>query len=152
IAVLVLLILSGVISAAVVQRYVSRRAALLALLFFLPPAIATAEFVDLANPTLLPLPLSAYYALLALCIDSGSVGAAVAASLSLSVAMSANITCVLMLPFHIAVLAVATRRPLAALAIGCVALVIAFTLESPGAARALGGLISSMPLYVAFSA
>ena len=146
--VLVLLLVSGVLSFLVARRYGSARTAPLVFLFYLQPVVATSRFVELSNTTLLPLALALYYASVALCVESGSALAAIVAAVCLAAAMSAHISCVLMVPFHLALVLLFARRPIAAVALASLSFVVAFTVESYDAARAVAGLIVATPAVV----
>jgi hypothetical protein len=143
ITLLALLILSGAVSFLLIRRYVSERAALLTLLLYLQPITATTRFIELSNTTLLPLALALYYAGAAVCVESGSIVAAVLASVCLAAATSAHISCVLMVPFHLGLVTLFARRPPVTVAAAGLAFAIPFALESYEAAHAIAGLIVS---------
>src|SRR5262249_490605 len=70
--VLGLLMVSAAIACLLAWRYVSPTAALLMALWYAQPTLATARFMVLTNAVLLPLPVLAYYASAALCVEFGS--------------------------------------------------------------------------------
>lgn len=143
--VLGLLLGAGLVLAAVVWRFVSPRAAVLALLLSLQPTIGTADFVKLANSNLLPLPLALYYASVAITAAYASLVAGVFGALCVSAAMSFNLTCGLMVPFHLALVGLSARRPYVAVATVGLVLLVAPALESADAARLMAGLLVGTP-------
>jgi hypothetical protein len=142
IVVLVALIASEAIACWIAWRYASPRAAILLLLFYLPPAMAVADFPWFVNSNLLVLPLALYYAATALCIERGSSVAAALGAVFLAGAMSANLSAALLFPFHLALVGVFARRPWRTVAAAAIALAVTFTVESSDAARALAGFVS----------
>lgn len=146
-----LLLLAAAAAFAILRRYLSWRAAILGLLLFLVPTLTTARFNQLSNAMLLPLPLVLYYACLAAFAVSGGTIAAALGGVCLALAMSANLSAVLLAPFHLLLVAVLGRQPLVAVVLAGAALAGTFGLESADAARhvlrVIGG--AALPLGTA---
>ena len=130
-----LLLLATAVAFATLRRHLSWRAAVLGLLLFLVPTLTTSRFNQLSNALLLPLPLVLYYACLAVFAVSGGTVAAALGGVCLALAMSANLSAVLLAPFHLALVAVLGRRPVPAVLLAGAALAGTFALESADAAR-----------------
>src|SRR2546430_3031288 len=99
---LALLIFSAAVSWWIARRYVSSAAALLLLLWYLQPIAVTMRLHVLTKATILPLPLALYYASVALLAESGGAGAAAVASGALAAAISAELSCMILVPLHVA--------------------------------------------------
>ena len=147
-----LLLLAAAAAFAVLRRHLSWRAALLGLLLFLIPTLTTARFNQLSNALLLPLPLVLYYACLAAFAVSGGTVAAALGGVCLALAMSANLSTVLLAPFHLALVAVLGRRPVPAVLLAGAALAGTFALESADAARDVLRVISGAALLLGATA
>ncbi len=134
---LMLLIVAGAVSFLAILRYVPARGALLVLLLHPQPAIVVGRFGELSNATLLPVTLALYYASAMLCVErrSGLLGAV--ASVCLAAAISANLSCLLMVPFHVGLVALFARRPIVDTIVAGVVWMLAFSLESSDSAGAI---------------
>ena len=139
--VLVLLVAATVVSSVVAWQALSWRAAMFASLLVLPATMATLRFDDLTNGTLLPLPLALYYACTAWAVQSGRILAALGASLCLAGAVSATLSSIVLVPFHIALVAFVARNPISAATTAALAVASAFAVESSAAAARLAGLL-----------
>lgn len=138
--VLALLLAAGAISFLAARRHLSLRASLLWLLFYAQATVSSSDFPRLANSNLLPLPLALYYASAARSVESGGVLAAAAGAVFIALATSANLTSGLLLPFHVALVALFCRRWWGAVALALLAFWGTFFLESTHAARQVAAL------------
>lgn len=118
----------------VAWRALSWRAAMFAALLALPTTMATLRYDDLTNGVLAPLPMALYYACTAWFVQSRRLVAALGASLCLAVTISAALGLIILVPFHVALVALGARRPLAAATGAALAVVAPFALESSDAA------------------
>ena len=139
---LALLIFSAAVSWWIARRYVSSAAALLLLLWYLQPIAVTMRLHVLTKATILPLPLALYYASVALLAESGGAGAAAVASGALAAAISAELSCMILVPLHVAFVALFARRPFATCLASCMVLAFTFTLDSSAVSREILGLIA----------
>lgn len=144
-----LLIAATIVSSLTTWQAISWRAGMFASLLVLPASMATLRFDDLTNGTLLPLPLALYYACTAWTVRSGGLLAALGASVWLAASVSASLSCVLLLPFHLALVALAARKPLSAMTGAALAFAGTFAIESSAAAAQLAQLLFT-PALVAF--
>lgn len=147
-AVIGLLLGSGVVAFELLRRHLSLPAASLSLLFYVQPIMAAADFPTFVNSNLLPLPLALYYATVVLGVTSRDSAVLAAASLWLAGAISANLSCAIVIPFHVAVVLMFARAPVMAAASSLVILALAFGSESPGVARNLIAF-ANLPLVAA---
>jgi hypothetical protein len=146
--VLVLLIAATIVSSIVTWQALSWRAGMFASLLVLPATMATLRFDDLTNGTLLPLPLALYYACTVWFVQSERTLAMLGASLALAAAVSAALMCIVIVPFHIAVVALVARTPLSAATSAALVVALAFAIESPTAAAQLARLLVRPALLV----
>jgi hypothetical protein len=117
-------------------------------LLVLLPMMAPARLEDLTNGTLWALPLALYHACTAWLVQSGRMLAAVGASVCLAAAMSANLACILMVPFHIALVALVARKPLSAATIAALAVAATFAIESSTVAAQLARVLLRPTVFV----
>ena len=139
---LALLIFSAAVSWWIARRYVSPAAALLLLLWYLQPIAVTMRLHVLTKATILPLPLAVYYASIALLAESGGAGAAAVASAALAAAVTAELSCMILVTLHVAFVALFARRPFATCLASCMVLAFTFTLDSSDVSREILGLIA----------
>lgn len=151
-AVIAMLIAALALAYLTIRAVLPAPSAALALLLMVQPTLVTAQFSDLMNPVLLPLPLAVYYAGTVRHCVSGSILSAALASVGLAGALSASLSSAVMVPLHLALVGLFARRPLAAAGAAAATLVTAFALDSPGTARAIGALLASAPVLVALLA
>ncbi len=128
--VLGLLIVSVVPACFLLGRYLGLRAATLGLGLYLPIILAGSDFASLNYPNLLPLPLALYYASVALFVEFRRTVFAAVASMVLAAAVSVELGCIVMLPFHVALVALMAPTPLLAVAASCIAFAIPYCLDS----------------------
>src|SRR6185369_7827942 len=126
--VLALLTAATVVAGVVVWRTLSWRAGMFASLLVLPGTMATLRFDDLTNGVILPLPLALYFACTAWFVRSGGLLPVLAASVALAAAMSPSLSCILLVPLHLALVGLAARKPLSAALLAMLAGAATFTL------------------------
>ncbi len=135
--VIALLAATTIVTSIVVWRTVSWHAGMMASLLVLPWTLATFRFDNLSNGTLLPLPLTLYYASTLWFVTSRRTRAALVASVFLALSMSPDLECIVALPFHVALVALLATTPLSAATGAALTTAVTFAIESPAAAAQL---------------
>jgi hypothetical protein len=120
-----------------VHRYLGLRAATLALGLYFPVVLVGTDITSLTYTNLLPLPLSLYYASLALFIESRRTLFGAVASVALAAAVSAELGSIVLVPFQVFLVALTARKPPFAVAAVGLSFAIPFCFESTDAARAI---------------
>ncbi len=153
------LIAATIVSSVVVWRTLSWRAGMIASLLVLPLTLATTGCEVLNNGQLLPLPLALYYASTIWFVTSRRALAALVASICLAGSMSPALECIVVVPFHLALVAVLGRRPLSMATASALTVALTFGIESSAAAAQLwrglvvpGSLLVGMLLIVGIAA
>ncbi len=139
---LVFLIGATIVWSIVAWQALSWRAGMFASLLVLPTTMATLRYDDLTNGVLAPLPLALYYACTAWFVHSRRMLAALSASVFLAATVSATLGSIVLVPLHIALVALVARRPLFATTSATIAVVAPFAIESSDAARQIARLLS----------
>ena len=112
------------------RRFLSLETATIALALYLPLMFYGTNMPALLNTSLLPLGLAIYFAGSTRCIERGTVLPAVVASLGLALSISSNLAIIVMLPFHLAAVAVVAERPLPAVIVSAVSVIVPYALDS----------------------
>jgi hypothetical protein len=116
-------------------RYLGLRAAVLALGLYFPLIVVGTDVTLFTYTNLLPLPFAIYYACMALFAERRRTGFAVVASVALAAAVSAELGGIVMVPFHLLLVAWAARRRVLAVLVCGLAVAVPFCLDSMDAAR-----------------
>ena len=130
------------------RRFLSLEAATIALALYLPLMFLGTNMPALLNTSLLPLGLAIYFAGAARCTEKGTVLPAVVASLGLALSISSNLGIIVMFPFHLAAVAVVAHRPLFAVIVAAVSVIIPYALDSWDAFREIVAFVSSRLAFV----
>ncbi len=149
--VLGLLILSVALTFVLVHRYLGLRAATIALGISVPVVLGGTEFQTLTYVNLCAFPLALYYASMAGFVEFRKLVFASVASIALAAAASADLVCILMLPFHVLLIALTAPRPIVALTASGLAFAIPFFWESTDAAVAMVQQLPTTPFAVGFA-
>jgi hypothetical protein len=116
------------------KRYLGLRAAALALGLYFPLILVATDITIFSYPNLLPLPFALYYASIALFIEFRRTVFGAVASVALAAAVSAELGSIVMVPFHVLLVALTARRPVFAVAVCSLSFAIPFCLDSMDAA------------------
>lgn len=127
---LVSFVASGAILFVTVRRFLSLEAATIALALYLPLMFLGSNMPSLLCTSLLPLGLAIYFAGSARCIEKGTALPAAVASLGLALSISADLAAIVMVPFQLVAVAVVAERPLSAVIVSAVSLIIPYALDS----------------------
>lgn len=149
--VLALMLLSIPTTFFFLQRYLGLRAATLGLGLYFPIILVGTDITILTYNNLTPLPLALYYGAIALFIETGAVGFGAFASIVLVAAVSAELGNIVMVPFHLALVAVAAPRPFIAVPVCALFLAVPFYLESADAAWAIIGQMLTLRFAAGFA-
>jgi hypothetical protein len=133
------------------HRYLGLRAAMLALGLFLPVTMVASEFDLLNYHDLLPLPLAVYYASVALLAESGAAVFGAIGAVALVAALSGDLGCIVLVPFHFLLVALISRRRAVAVATACCAFAIAYCWDSMDAAREMLRAAPTFPFAAALA-
>ncbi len=128
-----------------VVRYAGLRAAVLAMGLYFPVVLVGTDITDLTYTNLLPLPWALYYLGIALFIERDSLASAAVASVALAAAVSAELGCIVMVPFHFLLLVLtAPQRRVATVALCAAAFALAFCVDSFDAAREIARQVPTL--------
>ena len=131
-----MLIVSMAITFVILRRYLGTRTAVVSLGVYLPLVFCVSEFRTLDAPNAIPLPAILYWGGILLFLEFRAAIFAVLASFALAACATIYILFLVVVPFHLGIVALWARRPLLGVAASCVAFVIPFCLDSLDAARA----------------
>ena len=139
---LAFLLAATIVWSIVAWRALSWRAGMFAALLALPATMATLRYDDLTNGVLAPLPLALYYACTASFVHARRVPAALAASVFLAATVSAALGFIVLVPLHVALVALTTRTPVVAASGAALAVAALFAIESSMAALQIARLVA----------
>src|SRR5262249_30073805 len=108
---------------------------------YLPLALTVSDVRSLDNPNLLPLPLALYFASIVLYTESRHAALSIVAAVALAAGVSADLIGLILVPFHLALVAVRARRPVGAVAASSLVLALALWLDSP---ETLGAIVERL--------
>src|SRR5467141_4134253 len=129
-------------------RYLGIRAATLALGLYFPVFLVPSDITVFTYTNLLPLPVALYYAALCLFVEFRRTAFAAIGSVLLAVAVSLELASIIMLPFHVLVVALLARPPALAVAVTIASFAIPYATESADAAWAIARQIPTIPFAI----
>lgn len=115
-------------------RYAGLPAAAVVIGLYFPVILVGTDITDFTYTNLLPLPWAVYFCGLALLVEFRSMLAGAIASVALAAAVSAELGSVVMVPFHLLLVALTCPRPALAVLVCGLAVAVPFSVESTDAA------------------
>ena len=125
-------------------RYLGMWAATLALGLYFQTFLVPSDITVFTYANLLPLPMALYYTALCLFVEFRRTVFAAIGSICLAVAVSLELASIIMLPFHVLVVALLAPRKALAVAVTIVSFAIPYAAESTDAAWAIAGQIPTI--------
>src|SRR3989442_420057 len=125
-------------------RYLGIRVATLALGLYFQAFLVPSDITVFTYANLLPLPMALYYAALCLFVEFRRTVFAAIGSICLAVAVSLELASIIMLPFHVLVVALLAPRQALAVAVTIMSFAIPYAAESTDAAWAIAGQIPTI--------
>ena len=129
-------------------RYAGLQAAALALGLYFPVILVGTDITNFTYTNLLPLPWAVYFGGLALLVEFRAALFGVIASIALAAAVSAELGSIVMVPFHLSLVALTCPRPVRAVVLCGLAFAIPFCVESQDAAREIARQIPTVRFAV----
>ncbi|TMB48181.1 MAG: hypothetical protein E6J56_25585 [Deltaproteobacteria bacterium] len=129
-------------------RYLGMWAATLALGLYFQTFLVPSDITVFTYANLLPLPMALYYTALCLFVEFRRTVFAAIGSICLAVAVSLELASIIMLPFHVLVVALLAPRKALAVAVTIVSFAVPYGAESTDAARAIAGQIPTIRVTI----